>query len=183
MKKLELHAFDIEDAKMQAFAQGITVIMDATKVWQRAGSPILTQELDMFMAEYMDSKNMFDFEGAGVIITITKGIEDTRKNPYTLISSRRKGRARLKRSIEICDTETNEILGVAPTKTQALKLAKKLIRKHRKDMYGKTVYTAPDLDFELIYTPSVKRQRGRYIVFGVEDADVRISKQKKRSFK
>lgn len=31
MKKLEIHAYDMEDAKMQAFQEGITVIMDATK--------------------------------------------------------------------------------------------------------------------------------------------------------
>lgn len=30
MKKLELQAYGIEDAKMQAFKEGITVIADAT---------------------------------------------------------------------------------------------------------------------------------------------------------
>lgn len=44
---------------------------------------------------------MFDFKGAGIIITVTSGVEDTRKNPFKINSVRRKGRCKLKRVIEI----------------------------------------------------------------------------------
>lgn len=44
------------------------------------------------------------------------------------------------------------------------------------------MYYSSDIDFEMEYTPSVRTQLGQYIVFGVDEADVRISKRKNREF-
>lgn len=123
---------------------------------------------------------MFDFAGAGIIITLIPGVEDSRKKPYKLNNILREGRCKLNRFIEIRSKDTDEVIGKAKTKLEAIQLSKKLIKNLKKDLYGKTVYTADDLDFELQYIPSTTAILGSYIVFGVEEADVKLSKRKSR---
>lgn len=182
MKKLEIQAHSLEEAKLIAFQSGITVVQDATKSWKKAGSPILTKELNIYAADFLEEKGMFDFKDAGIIITVSSGIEDTRKHPFKVQNFRRKGRCQLNRTIEIRTQKDNTLLGVAQNKAEALSLAKQLTRKHQESVYGKTVYTSNDIDFEIEYTPSVRAQLGQYIVFGVDESDVRISKRKVRGF-
>lgn len=182
MQKIEIQAHSLEEAKLIAFQEGITVVQDATKSWKKAGSPILTKELNIYAADFLEEKGMFDFKGAGIIITVASGIEDTRKNPFKINSTRRKGRCKLKRVIEIRTQKNDTLLGTANNKTEAIALAKQLIKKYQESIYGKTVYLSADIDFEMEYTPSVRAQLGQYIVFGVDEADVRISKRKNRGF-
>lgn len=136
--------------------------------------------MNIFAADFLEQKGMFDFEGAGIIITIKSGTKDTRKNPYKVISSRRKGRCKLYRTIEIRLKRNHEVVGKAINKTEALNLAKSLIRNFRENVYAKTVYNTKDIDFELEYMPSIKAEKGQYIVFGVEQSDVKLSKRKNR---
>ena len=42
------------------------------------------------------------------------------------------------------------------------------------------LYTILKIDFELEYMPSTKAEKGQYIVFGVEQSDVKLSKRKNR---
>ena len=183
MQKLEIQAYSTEEAKMKAFEKGITVVFDATKAWKKAHSPILTKDLEMFAAELMESRDMLDFKGAGMIIIVTYGNSGNRNRaPYELISARRKGRCRVVRTIEVRTKKENKVVAVSPTKTEALVKAKKLIRELKEDLYAKTVYQADDIDFEMKYHPSSTSIPGQYIVFGTDDADVRISQRKRRDF-
>lgn len=182
MKKIEIQAHSLEEAKLIAYQSGITVVQDATKSWKKAGSPILTKELNIYAADFLEKKGMFDFKDAGIIITISSGIEDTRKNPFKVQNFRRRGRCQLDKTIEIRTQKDDTLLGVAKNKIEALNLAKQLTRKYQESVYGKTVYVANDIDFKIEYTPSVRAQLGQYIVFGVDESDVRISKRKIRGF-
>lgn len=182
MRKLEIPAHSVEEAKLIAFQSGITVVQDATRNWKAAGSPLLTKELDMYAAEFLEEKGMFDFKDAGIIIAVSAGTEDTRKKPYKINSSRRKGRCKLTRVIEIRAKKDDTLLGTAGTKTEAIKLAKQLIKQCQGDIYGKTRYVSSDIDFEIEYTPSIRARLGQYIVFGVDETDVRLSKRKNRGF-
>lgn len=182
MQKLEIQAYSLEEAKIIAFQSGVTVVQDATKGWKKAGSPVLTKELSMYAADFLEEKGMFDFKGAGIIITITAGVEDTKKYPFSITSTRRKGRCKLTRTVEIRTQKDNTLLGSAKNKTEAISLAKDLVKQYQGDVYGRTVYVSNDTDFEIKYTPSTKAQLGQYIVFGVDEADVRISKRKNRGF-
>lgn len=183
MRKLEISAFNIEEAKIKAFQEGITVVYDATAAWRKAGSPVLTKELSIFVADYLEKKNLFAFQGAGIIITINNGVEDTRKNSiFTLKSERRKGRCKLVRTIEIRAKSDDKLLGIAHTKMEALKLAKELIHEHRESIYAKTMYVSSDLDFEMEFIPTTKSKMGQYIVFSVDEGDVRLNKRKNRGF-
>ena len=72
------------------------------------------------------------------------------------------------------------MIGEAVNTTEALNLAKSLIRNFRENVYAKTVYNTKDIDFELEYMPSTKAEKGQYIVFGVEQSDVKLNKRKNR---
>ena len=111
MRKLEIQAYTLDEAKIDAFKQGITVVQDATRSWKKSGSPVLTKDMNIFAADFLEQKGMFDFEGAGIIITIKSGTKDTRKKPYKVISSRRKGRCKLYRTIEIRLKRNHEVVG------------------------------------------------------------------------
>lgn len=180
MRKLEIQAYTLDEAKIEAFKQGITVVQDATRSWKKSGSPVLTKDINIFAADFLEQKGMFDFEGAGIIITIKPGNKDTRKMPYKLYSSRRKGRCKLYRTIEIRLKSNHQIVGEAANKTEAIQLGKSLIKTYRENLYAKTVYNTKDIDFELEYIPSVRTEKGQYIVFGVEQVDVKLSKRKNR---
>lgn len=140
MRKLEIQAYTLDEAKINAFKQGITVVQDATRSWKKSGSPVLTKDMNIFAADFLEQKGMFDFEGAGIIIAIKSGTKDTRKKPYKVISSRRKGRCKLYRTIEIRLKRNHEVIGEAVNKTEALNLAKSLIRNFR-EMCMQKLYT------------------------------------------
>ena len=180
MRKLEIQAYSVEHAKLQAYNQGITVIADASVWWRKKGRPTLTRDLQIFAADYMESKKMFDFEGSGIVIAIIPGRSDERCNPYKLIKHKRKGRCKTERVVEIIRKSDKQVIGTAPNKTEAYKLAKRLIKKQKTDLYAKTAYIAQDLDFEMEYSPSSNTLLGQYVVFGVDEVDVKLSKQKNR---
>lgn len=182
MRKLEIQAYTLDEAKIKAFEEGITVIYDATYRWRMHHKPILSKELELFAAEVLADKGLFDFEGAGLIISVQTGRDNTKLCPSRLINERRKGRCKCTRTIEIRRKDTDEVVGDAPNKTKAIALARELIKEQRADLYAKTVYKTDGIDFELLYNPSTKTHMGQYIVFGVDKADVRISKRKNRGF-
>lgn len=62
-----------------------------------------------------------------MIITISPGINNTRKKPYSIKNNIRHGRCKLKRYIEIYREKDNTLLNVAENKTDAIALAKELI--------------------------------------------------------
>ena len=41
--------------------------------------------MNIFAADFLEQKGMFDFEGAGIIIAIKSGTKDTRKKPYNCL--------------------------------------------------------------------------------------------------
>lgn len=182
MYKLEIQAQSLEDAKLQAFKENITVVYDATRSWKKKGSPTLTKDLNVFAANFLEEKGMFNFKDTGIIITISPGKRNTKQYPFKINKFKRKGRCKLTRTIEIRSLKDNILLGVAANKTEAISLAKEIVSREHIDLYGKTVYISSDRDFEIEYKPSKKFQLGQYIIFGVDEADVRLSKRKNRGF-
>lgn len=182
MRKLEIQARSMDEAKMIAFQSGITIIQDVTKDWKKAGCPLLTRDISIFAADFLEHKHMFDFKDAGIVITIDKGVPEGRMKPAILTSKRRKGRCKLTRILEIRTQKDDTLIGTASNKTKAIVLAKKLLKKCKESVYGKTIYTSADIDFELKYTPPINTKMGQYIIFAVDEGDVRISKRKYRGF-
>ena len=182
MNKIEISAYSLDEAKLMAFQQGITVVYDATRSWKKAGSPILTKELNIYVADFLESHQMLGFKGAGIIITLDPGIQNTKKNPLRVENFHRIGRCKLNRTVEIHKCSDNTLIDVQPNKTAAINSAKELIKEYKEDLYAKTVYQSEDLDFKIFYNPSPKTRKGRYLVFSVDDSDVRLHKRKLRGF-
>ena len=77
---------------------------------------------------------------------------------------------------------TLRYIGISDTKTDAIIKAKELISLYKKDIYGKTVYVADDIDFTLIYKEPKTNHLGIYILFMVDAEDVRLKKRRDMGF-
>lgn len=174
MKSLEIRAYSLEEAKLKAYELGITVIQDITKSWKKSGSPILNQTLRIFAADELNKRKLFNFENIGIIITISPGIKNSKKNPSTIINYKRIGKCKLQKTIQLKLKSSDTIIGTAYSKTDAINLSKELIKKYKEDIYAKTIYISNDIDFDVKYTPSIKSKLGQYIVFYVEKSDVEL---------
>ena len=180
MKKLEIEARNIDEAKLKAFQQGITVIFDATWWWRRNGKPD-GEELLTFIIKYLKNRKAFENEGVGVIITSAAPHAARVRAPYKLYKSPRQVLV-AERVCEIRKKSNDEVIGTTKYVGEAIQLAKELIQMEQEDLYGKFTYKIDRNEFELKYMPGSKYRLGQYIVFGVEDADVRASKRKRRNY-
>ena len=125
---------------------------------------------------------MFGALKSGIIIAVTPGKKSSRRKPYKLVNSRRVGDIKLRRIVNIHKKSNDELVGSAPNKTEAMELAKRLMIGCKEDLYGKTIYVSDDIDFELNYSPSSNSSIGQYIIFGVDENDVRVYTRRKRGF-
>ncbi len=180
MKKLEITARNIDEAKLKAFEQGVTVIFDATWVWRRCGKPN-GEELLTFIIRYLKKRKAFENEGVGVIITALAPHSPKTKTPYKLYRAKRKAIVP-ERVCEIRKKSNDEVIGEGKYVRDAIELAKELIQTEQEDLYGKYTYKVDRTEFELKYAPGFRYRVGQYIVFGVEDTDVRASKRKRRNY-
>lgn len=57
----------------------------------------------------------------------------------------------MERCVEIRTKLDDRVVATAPTKTEALRVAKEVIRTEQQDLYAKTIYISKDIDFELNY--------------------------------
>lgn len=171
MRRIELTASSLDEAKVLAYEKGITVLNDITVNWKKQGSPIVDKLINRVVAEFFQKKKMFDFEGAGVIIEISKPTKDARKKPWKFIDKYDKyKKPPLKRIIEIRTKSDHKVVGIAERKPEAIKLAKELVMEYREDLYAIICWSKQT--FDLKYLPSDRMTMGQYLVFGVDAGDV-----------
>lgn len=172
MKKFEVSAYSLEEAKATAMNEfGIKVTQNVTQSWKNAGSPVSGKEFENFCVDILDKKRLTGVEGVGLVIAITPGSKDTRERPYKYKNVTSEGKRQMERVVEIRLKATDEVVGEAKNKSEAEKLAKKLMLTYKQDMVAVITYHVKDgkeLAFELDYAPSQSAQKGRYIVFGNE---------------
>lgn len=169
MKKIEIVAHSLNEAKEKAAEMGITVVKDVTKSWKSANSPTNDSDFKVFAVDSMEKNNLAKATGVGCIVTITPGTKDTKKRPYVFVNNVVDGTRNLQRVIEIRLKETDELVGEASKKDDAARLAKELMKKYHQDMIATIVYRVTegkDVAFELNYSPSIDTKEGKYIVFG-----------------
>lgn len=179
MKKLEIRAESLEEAKLKAYDQDVVVLFDATKAWNNCGKPYLSKELEIFAADFMNRKSMFGTLNSGIIISIKPSIQNKKKNPFKLFNSIRHGRIKLKREIQIRKKSDNTVVGTAYKKNEAKALAKEIIRDLKEDLYAINVYRPEDHEFELEYRPAWNARPGQYVIFSVDETDIRLHKNKR----
>lgn len=174
MKKFEIKAFSLDEAKEKAVEMGITVLGNVTPSWKKAHSPISDKDFKLFAVDQLEKKNLTNAEGVGLIVCMIPGAKDTRKRPYEFTNNVTEGKKKVERVFEVRRKDTDELVVSAPDKASAEKLAKEAMPTVKADMYCKIVYhvtEGKDLAFELKYAPSVASNLGTYVVFGNERAD------------
>lgn len=171
MKKFEIMAYSLEEAKEKAQDMGIIVTTNVTQSWRNAKCPINDKDFKMFAIDMLEKKRLSKAEGVGLIVVVNAGSKDTRKRPYTFVNNVVEGKRVTKKVVELRLKSTNELVGEADNKGKAEKLAKELMLEYKQDIVAEIVYRVQDgkdVAFELKYTPSASAEQGRYIVFGNE---------------
>lgn len=174
MKKFEIKAYSLDEAKDQAAEMGITVVRNVTQSWKNAKSPISDKDFKVFAVETLEKNHLTSAEGVGLVVCMIPGSKDTRERPYKFVNNVTEGKKKVERVFEIRRKDNDELIATASSKADAEDTAKAAMTTVKADMYCKIVYhvtEGKDLAFELNYTPSVNATLGTYVVFGNERAD------------
>lgn len=171
MKRFEINAFSIEEAKAKAQELGLTVVRNVTMSWKNAGSPSTDKSFKMFAVDALQKAHLTNAEGVGLLVVVTAGSADTRERPYKYTNNVVEGKKSIERVYEIRRKDDGTVVGTASKKSDAEKLAKSLMTDVKADLECVIVYhvvDGKDLAFTLDYVPSVSTKMGTYIVFGNE---------------
>ena len=165
MKKFEINAFGLEEAKAKALEMGISVIRNVTPSF-RNEKPV---DFDLFAEEMLKKNKIDNATGVGCIVVIEAGSADTRERPYELINNVTEGSLTKKRVFEIMKKSDGTLVATGETKGDAIRAAKNAMKNVREDLVCKQVYRvvgSHELAFELKYVPSANTKEGKYVVFG-----------------
>lgn len=171
MKRFEINAFSLEEAKAKAAEMGLTVVRNVTMSWKNAGSPITDKSFKEFAVDSLAKNHLANAEGVGLIVVIASGSADTRERPYKYTNNVVEGKKNVERVYEVRRKDSGSVVATAATKSDAEKAAKKLMADVKADLECVIVYhvtEGKDLAFTLEYTPSTNTKEGTYIVFGNE---------------
>lgn len=169
MVKYEINAYSLEEAKEKAVEMGLTIVRNVTQSWKNANMPMSDKDFKVFAVDVMSKNRLTQTEGVGLIVAVNPGSKDTRERPYTFKNNVVEGRRSVKRVYEVRLKDTDELVGEADTKGDAIDLAKALMTKYKKDMVATIVYRVTDdkdVAFTLDYTPSASAKEGKYVIFG-----------------
>lgn len=174
MKKFEIKAYSLEEAKAKAAEMGITVVRNVTQSWKNTESPIADKDFKVFALDMMEKQHLTSAEGVGLIVCMIPGSKDTRERPYKFINNVTEGKKQVERVFEVRRKDTDALIATASTKADAEDAAKAAMSSVKTDLYCEIVYRVKEgkaLAFELDYTPSVNATLGTYVVFGNERMD------------
>ena len=145
-------------------------------MWKKAGSPLSGQELKDFLTEYL-KKHTKNMAGAGCYIVLDAAVSDSRENPYKILNIPTTQKRKMKKIYELVNVETEQVLGTADSKEDAIALAKSLVTSMKEDLgvgvkhecrIKKVVTEGEATAFTFEYTPSQNAKQGTFLCFGVE---------------
>lgn len=171
MKRFEINAYSLDEAKAIAAEMGLTVVRNVTMSWKNAGAPVTDKSFREFAVDSLTKNHLANAEGVGLIVVVSGGSADTRERPYKYTNNVVEGKKNIERVYEIRRKDTGAVLATATKKADAEKAAKKLMSDVKTDLECVIVYhvtEGKDLAFTLEYTPSTNTKQGSYIVFGNE---------------
>jgi len=171
MKRFEIKAYSLEEAKAQAAELGLTVVRNVTQSWKNAGSPITDKSFKEFAVDSLAKNHLANAEGVGLIVAVANGSADTRERPYKYTNNVVEGKKSVERVYEVRRKDNGTVVATGATKSDAEKKAKKLMPEVKADLECIIVYhvtEGKELAFTLEYTPSTNAKEGTYVVFGNE---------------
>lgn len=175
IRKLEIKAFTLDEAKEKAKQQGMFVLKNITSSWNKMGKPISNFEFKLFAIEMLDKYKIRDAEGVGLLVAIIPGNSEKKIRPYKIHNSFFPGKKGKKRFFEIRCAEDGRLLAETSTKNEAVRKSKQLITELKKDIVCKIVWRPAipeqEIAFKLDYVPASKSKEGTYFVFGSTKED------------
>lgn len=171
MKKLIFNGFDASEANVN-----FSLFRNATTMWKKAGSPMIAEELNAFLADYL-KKTTKNSPGVGCYIVLDPAVQDTRENPYKITNIPTEGKRKFKRVYELVNSETGAIIGQADSKDEAMTLAKSIVSEKREELgigvkhvcrIANVVVEGQPEAFTFEYTPSLNAKPGKFLLFGIE---------------
>jgi hypothetical protein len=171
MKRFEIKAFSMEEAKAKAADLGMTVVRNVTMSWKNAGSPTTDKSFKEFAIDSLQKNHLASAEGVGLMVVVAGGSADTRERPYKYTNNVVEGRKNIERVYEVRRKDNGAVVLTASKKDEAEKKAKKAMVDLKTDLECVIVYhvtEGKDLAFTLDYVPSTNTKEGTYIVFGNE---------------
>lgn len=170
MTKFVIEAFSADEAKQKALDYGLNIIRNVTGSWKNSDKPSIdSPDFKSFAESQFEKHKLTETTGVGLMVVLESGIKDTRKFPYEFVDNKVKGTIEKKRIFEIRLVENDKLVGQAENKSDAIRLAKKLMVTYKQDMVTKVVYRVlgdKGVAFKLKYAPSQKTTKGKYVVFG-----------------
>lgn len=172
MKKLVFNVFSEKEAREKAAEANLAVVRNVTLSWNKVGCPAVgTDEFYEFAKATIKKLHLENTTGAGLLVVVEAGSSDTRKRPYNIVNNVVEGTKKYETTYEIRRVDDGTLVGTAPKKKEAIKLAQKLMVDVKADMecrVVKTVKDDKDLAFTAEYVPSINTKTGTYVVFGNE---------------
>ena len=169
MKRFEINAFSLEEAKAKAAEMGMTVVRNVTQSWKNAGSPVTDKSFKEFAIDSLQKNHLANADGVGLLVVVAGGSADTRERPYKYVNNVVEGKKNIERVYEVRRKDNGQVVATDTKKSDAEKKAKKLMPELKTDLECVIVYhvtEGKDLAFTLNYTPSTSAKEGTYIVFG-----------------
>lgn len=167
MNMIEIKAYTYAEAVAIAATKGLKIVRNVTPSYKNAGCPT-DQDLLDFGVSMLEKNKLDGVTGVGVMCVVEDGKPDTRERPYTFKDRITSGGRTKTRMYVIRTKYTDHLVGKAPDKGAAVKLAKTAMTEYKEDMVCTIMYEVSDPEaFTLEYTPTIGTKIGTYVVFGV----------------
>ena len=164
---IKIEAYTYAEAVAIAATKGLKIVRNVTPSYKNAGCPT-DQDLLDFGVSMLEKNKLDGVTGVGVMCVVEDGKPDTRERPYTFKDNPTSGGRTKTRMYVIRTKYTDHLVGKAPDKGAAVKLAKAAMAEYKEDMICTIMYEVSDSEaFTLEYTPTTGTKIGTYIVFGV----------------
>lgn len=189
MKTVEAQGYNKEKAlESTGLEIGLDRLKNATQAWKKAGSPMNTKAMALFIENYIKTNKV-----VGAYLVIEPSSDDTRLRPYSVINETTKGKRKTTTTYQIKEAElkvkvstvldeegeeseisTVDVLSIgavearADKKDTALRIMKELIEENKKDYVIEIVKEVTEGQRYAgygQYTPSKSAKLGKFIFF------------------
>ena len=176
MKTVNVKAYSVNDVKKVVPFSLSANGANCTIAWKKAGSPIAGDELKAFLLEQLKKKTK-NVPGLGCYIVLDAAVSDSRENPYKILNIPTTQKRKMKKIYELVNVETEQVLGTADSKEDAITLAKTLVTSMKETLgvgvkhecrIKKVVTEGEATAFTFEYTPSQNAKQGTFLCFGIE---------------
>lgn len=189
MKTVEAQGYNKEKAlESTGLEIGLDRLKNATQAWKKAGSPMNTKAMALFIENYIKTNKV-----VGAYLVIEPSSDDTRLRPYSVINETTKGKRKTTTTYQIKEAElkvkvstvldeegeeseiaTVDVLSIgavearADKKDAALRIMKELIEENKKDYVIEIVKEVTEGQRYAgygQYTPSKSAKLGKFVFF------------------